>query len=124
MSSNLRAWFKDEVKPLLPTQWRYISTQNTPSTITSVTVVYKLLELEPLPEAPLGALRARVVLTVLSPHEDDEKAEAALDDDVIALIVALDPHDTIAWESARKIRDQKSDRLGWDITVTAVITKE
>ncbi len=52
------------------------------------------------------------------------KAENALDNEVIALITALDPHSLIAWETARKIRDDKSSRLGWDITVTAVTTKE
>lgn len=120
--TSLRAWFSAQLKPLLPSGWRYIPNQNTPSTITVPTLVYKLLEIEPLPEAPLGALRHRIVLTLLSPHEDDVKAEDALDNEVIELITALDPHSLIAWETARKIRDDKSSRLGWDITVTAVTT--
>lgn len=123
-SKTLRAWFSAQIKPLLPTTWRYIPNQDTPATITVPTLVYKLLEIEPLPAAPLGALRHRIVLTLLSPHEDDVKAEDALDNDVIDLITALDPHSAIAWESARKIRDPKSSRLGWDITVTTITTKE
>ena len=124
MSSDLRSWFSAEIKPLLPAGWRYIPNQNTPATITVPTLVYKLLELEPLPAAPMGAYRARIVLTLISPHEDDVKAENALDNDVLALFAALDSHSTIGWETARKIRDDKSDRLGWDLTVLAVITKE
>lgn len=124
MSSDLRIWFSAQIKPLLPEQWRYIPNQDTPKTITVVTVVYKLLELEPLPEAPIGALRARIVLSILNPHEDDVKAENDLDNDVMSFIAALDPHSSIGWESARKVRDAKTDRLGWDFTVTAVITKE
>lgn len=124
MSSDLRSTFSAALKPLLPDEWRYIPNQNTPATISVPTLIYKLLELEPLPEAPLGAYRARVVLTLLSPHEDDVKAENTLDNEVLTLIGALDPHSTFAWESARKIRDNKNDRLGWDITITAVITKE
>lgn len=124
MSSSLRAWFSAQLKPLLPKGWRYIPNQATPTTVIKPTLVYKLLEIEPLPEAPLGALRHRIVLTLLTPIEDDVKAEDALDNDVITLITALDPHSDIAWESARKVRDEKTSRLGWDFTVTAVTTKE
>ncbi|HWU29827.1 MAG TPA: hypothetical protein VN041_12170 [Microbacterium sp.] len=130
MSSDLRAWFSAQLKPLLPKRpdgspaWRYIPNQDTPAAITVPTLVFKLLELDPLPEAPLGALRARIVLTLLSPHEDDVKAENTLDNQVIELVTALDPHSTISWETARKVRDAKTDRLGWDFTVTAVINKE
>lgn len=124
MSTDLRSWFSTQLKPLLPERWRYIPNQNTPATITVPTLVYKHLEIEPLPEAPLGALRHRIVLTLLSPHEDDVKAENALDNEVIELITALDPHSVLAWETARKIRDEKTSRLGWDITVTAITTKE
>ena len=121
---ELRAWFSGQVKPSIPKSWRYIPNQDTPKTITVPTLVYKLLEIEPLPEAPIGALRNRIVLSLISPHEDDVKAENALDNDVIAFITALDPHSYIAWESARKVRDDKTNRLGWDITVTAISTKE
>lgn len=130
MSSDLRTWFSAQLKPLLPKNadgspaWRYIPNQKTPDVITVPTLVYKLLELEPLPEAPLGALRARIVLTLLTPFEDDVKAENELDNQVMSLVTALDPHSNISWETARKIRDDKTDRLGWDFTVTAVITKE
>lgn len=123
-AKDLRTWFSDELKPLLPVTWRYIPNQATPKTISVPTLVYKLLEIEPLPEAPLGALRNRIVLTLLTPFEGDVKAENALDNDVIELITALDPHSDIAWESARKVRDETTDRLGWDITVTALTVKE
>lgn len=122
--TDLRAWFSSQVRPLLPASWRYIPNQDTPQTITVVTVVYKLLELEKLPEAPVGHLRPSITLTVLSPHEDDVKAENALDNDVITTLTALDAHPTLSWSSCRKVRDQKTDRLAWDITLTAITTKE
>lgn len=121
--TTLRAWFSSQVKPLLPAGWRYIPNQDTPSTITVVTVVYKLLEIEPLPEAPIGANRNTIVLTVLSPHEDDVKAEDALDNEVIELVTALDGHANISWSHARKVRDPKSDRLAWDIDVSVITTR-
>lgn len=120
---TLRAWFTDQVRPNLPAGWRYIPNQNTPSTISVVTVVYKLLELEPLPEAPMGSIRNTIVLTVLSPHEDDVKAEDALDNDVIDLLTALDGHPTISWTRAHKVRDAKTDRLAWDIDLTVITSK-
>ncbi len=122
--STLRGQFSDAIKPLLPDGWRYIPNQNTPSTISVVTVVYKLLEIEKLAEAPIGNLRNTIVLTVLSPHEDDVKAEDALDNDVLAVLTALDGHPWIGWTSCRKVRDQKTDRLAWDISLTAITSKE
>lgn len=125
MSSDrtLRAWFSAQIKPLLPTGWRYIPNQDTPATITVTTVVYKLLEIEPLPEAPIGANRNTIVLTVLSPHEDDVKAEDALDNEVIDLVTALDGHGQVSWSGAKKVRDPKTDRLAWDVTVTVITTR-
>lgn len=120
---DLRAWFSGTIKPLLPASWRYIPNQDTPATITVTTVVYKLLEIEPLPEAPIGANRNTIVLTVLSPNEDDVKAENALDNEVIDLMTSLDGHAQISWSSAKKARDQKTDRLAWDITVSAITTR-
>ena len=122
--STLRTQFSAAIKPLLPAGWRYLPNQNTPSVISVVTVVYKLLEIEKLPEAPIGNLRNTIVLTVLSPHEDDVKAEDALDNDVIDVITALDGHPWIGWTSCRKARDQKTDRLAWDISLTAITSKE
>ncbi|MGP6170624.1 hypothetical protein ACTU6V_05385 [Microbacterium sp. A204] len=125
MSSDraLRAWFSSQIKPLLPAGWRYIPNQDTPAQITVVTVVYKLLEIEPLAEAPIGSNRNTIVLTVLSPHEDDVKAEDALDNDVIDMVTALDGHAKIAWSRAQKVRDPKTDRLAWDITVSVITTR-
>ncbi len=88
------------------------------------TVVFKLLGLEPLEVAPLGHVQARCVLTIITPLSDPEQAELQVDDDVLALIVALDPHSTIAWADARKVKDDQTDRLAWDITLTTIITKE
>lgn len=125
MSSDttLRAWFSAQIKPLLPAGWRYIPNQDTPAQITVVTVVYKLLEIEPLAEAPIGANRNTIVLTVLSPHEDDVKAENALDNEVIDMVTALDGHAQISWSRAQKVRDPKTDRLAWDITVSVITTR-
>lgn len=122
--TDLRTWFSAQVKPLLPAGWRYIPNQNTPDTITVVTVVYKLLEIEKLSEAPIGHLRNTIVLTVLSPYEDDVKAENALDNDVISALTALDGHPSISWTSCRKVRDAKTDRLAWDINLSVITSKE
>ena len=123
VSDNLRSWFSSQIKPLLPSGWRYIPNQKTPETVTVPTLVFKLMELEPLPEAPRGSLSAGIVLTLICPLVDDVKAEDALDDDVLALMTALDGHRHISWKSARKVRDSVTDRLSWDLNVSAITTR-
>lgn len=123
MSSDLRAYLKAQIMPKLPDTWKWVDTMRTIDVIEQPTVTYKLLGLEPLAEAPLGTLRARVVLTLTTPLADPEKAETQIDEDVLALVLALDGHSDIAWTDASKVKDDRLDRLAWDLNTTAIITK-
>jgi hypothetical protein len=118
---TLREYVVAEVKPLLPAGWRFIPNQATPDKITVVTVVLKHLEITPSPAAA-GALSNEFVLTVLSSLEDDVRAENQLDDDVITVVTALRKVRWCSFQSARKVRDDKTNRLAWDITVVGVTT--
>jgi hypothetical protein len=121
MSGSLRDRFTAAVKPLLPDGWRFIPNQSTPEKITVVTVVLKHLEISPLEQAPRDHLGSSLVLTVLSPLGDDIKAENELDDAVLDLAHALQA--VASWvrlDRAKKIRDATTDRLGWDLELTAI----
>lgn len=120
---TLREFLTAAIKPLLPATWRFIPNQKTPEKVTVPTVVMKLLRLEPLPEAPRGAIRNVLVLTLITPIEEDVKAENALDDDVVAFLTALDGHKRIAWTDAQKVRDDQTNRLAWDFNVSAITTR-
>lgn len=121
MSDSVRSYLVDELTPLVNQGWRIIREQRMPETIDTITVVLKHSRIEKLPEAPMGALRNEVVLTVADPHEDIAKAEDALDDAVVDLLSVIDKHDSINWTEARKAK-VNDNILGWDITLTVITT--
>jgi hypothetical protein len=127
MSDSLRSDIAAVIKPHLPARWRFIPNQQTPERISVVTVVLKHLEINPLENLPIDHAASTVVLTVLNPNEDDVKAENALDDDVLTLFHAIRPAaDWLRIDSAKKVRDERNNCLGWDFTLTAITitTKE
>lgn len=121
MSAAPRHVLKAALKPLLPRGWKIIPYQNNPDTPSSVVVMLKLLRIARMEEAPDGAHTLEFTVTIISPHDDIEKAEDALDDQVLELTFALDTLG-ILWTAAEKVI--ASDRLAYDITVTLVSTKE
>lgn len=124
MSSNLpvRAWLQQQLEPLLPAKWRIIPNQSMPQTIDRPTLIIKHLEMERLEEAPLGSLRHQITITVADPHEDQVKAEDALDDEVLQLCTALDALSGLTWTGAKKVA-VRDPYIGWDITLTVISTK-
>lgn len=123
MSSSVRDWLKEQLGPLLPSGWVIIPNQRMPETIDRITVIIKHSEMERLAEAPIGNLRHRVILTIADPHEDDVKAENALDDSVLELVTALDGLAQISWSTARKVAVQ-DPYIGWDIELSVITKKE
>jgi hypothetical protein len=123
VSGSLRDQLAAELKALLPAAWRFIPNQRMPQTISKVTAVLKLTRLEPLEEAPIGSLRSTIVLTVVSAHQDDVKAELELDDAVIEAATALDGHAWISWTGAEKVAVNEK-YLGWDVTLTAITSSK
>lgn len=125
MSSDIpvRDWLQEQLTPLLPPSWQIIPNQVMPQTLSRITVVIKHLEMERLAEAPLGSLRHQIILTVADPHEDQVKAENALDDEVLKLCTALDSLDGLTWTGAKKVA-VRDPYIGWDITLTVISTKK
>lgn len=123
MSVSVRTFLETELKPLLPAGWRIIPNQRIPETIDRVTVFFAVTRIESLPEAPLGSLKNYVTVTVASPHQDQVKAENALDANVLKLCTALDGHKSIRWTGADKVL-VKDPYIGWDITVEITTEKE
>lgn len=123
-SLPVRKWLATKIKPLLPNGWRINPYQALPGTFTVTTVVIKHLEIEPMAEAPLGQMRHSFTVTIADPHEDQNKAEDALDDSVTSLMTAIDTHPQIAWTSAKKVLiSPERPYLGWDITLTVITNK-
>jgi hypothetical protein len=121
-SQTVREWLQATLTPLIPTAWAFIPNQKLPETIARVTVFLTLKEIEPLPEAPTSTLRNTITLTIVSPLQDEVKAENALDDDVLALVTALDGHPRMTWSKATKVL-VRDPYIGWDITLAVISAK-
>ncbi|SEM73404.1 hypothetical protein [Cryobacterium luteum] len=109
------------LKPLLPLAWRIVPYQVTLDSPATVVVMLKQTRIERTAAAPQGAHDIGFTVTISSPHDDFEKAEDALDDQVNTLIHALDGLG-IAWTTAEKVLD--GTRLAYDITLTLISKKE
>jgi hypothetical protein len=120
---SVREWLQQKLTPLIPPEWAFIPNQKIPETISKVTVFLTLTEIEPLPEAPTGSLSNSVTLTVVSVHEDQVKAENALDDHVLELCTALSGHAQIIWTNAKKVGDL-GPYTGWDVSLKVITRKE
>lgn len=109
--------------PLLPTDWKLIPYQDSVDTLSDVTVMLKLASVEKHPSAPLGAYLARFTITVVDPSQDPQKAEDRLDDELLALLAALDSLNNSLWSTAEKVLFQ--DRyLAYDIAMQVVTRKD
>lgn len=122
-SSSLREYVRDELKKHVPAKWRIIPVQRIPDQITDVTVIIKHTRIERLKAAPLGKLENSLVVTIVTPHADIERAEDELDDAVIDLLGALDGHPGLGWSSAEKVSVDEV-YLGWDINMTAITERK
>lgn len=125
MSSDetVRGWLEEQLVPLLPAKWRVIPYQRMPQTLDRPTVLFKQLSFTPLPEAPAGHLQVEVVITVADPHSDQDRAEDALDDEVLELVFALDSLNNLTWSTAQKVLVNET-YLGWDITCSTISAKK
>lgn len=117
-----RAWLDAALSPLLPATWKIIPFQKELSTFTAPVVILKQSAITRLPEAPEGAHVVEFTVTVASPHVDREKAEDQLDDNVNALIHAIDTLG-IGWTRADKVAIDNT-YIGWDINLSVTSTKE
>lgn len=108
---------------LPPRRYQVIDHEVSLGTIAKPTVILKQSTLSMLPQAPMGKLLVSFTVTVASPSTDARRREIELDDDVLALCVALDAHPDVMWTEARKVAVTESV-LGYDIDTQIAIDKE
>ncbi|MCS5513997.1 hypothetical protein NY537_14735 [Curtobacterium flaccumfaciens pv. betae] len=116
----VRAVITDALKPLLPRGWKFFPYRVTPDAINSTTVWVRLQTIAKLPEAPKSGVHVvTYVVTIAVPEADPSEADARLDDDVIALVQALDLLPNIRRATAEQVAVTDTS-LGYDITVEII----
>lgn len=124
MSSSVRAQVAEKLAPYIPAGWDVDAfTVKTVATLSRTTVYIEHTGIAPLDAAPVGYVSSTVTVTVLSPLNDWEKAEDALDVPVLAFITDLDGDTELAFARANKT-SVKDTYLGWAIELTVITAKE
>jgi hypothetical protein len=112
----------DLLRPLLPKTWKLVPFSRGLDTPSQVTVMVHATAIRDAPAAPQGALETEFTLSVIDPQTDPERAQGALDDEVLELIHALKAVPFLIWESAEPTLVQ--DSLSWDIKTTVITRKD
>jgi hypothetical protein len=120
-----RAYLVSELEQNLPHGWRVIPTQRSLDAIEGKmpVVIVKQDQISKAPQLPhpaAGVYLVDYVVTVLSPHQDFDRAEIQLDNGILRLIDALARSGNVKWTSAKKVTDggPQNDRyLGYDLTI-------
>lgn len=126
MSDSVRDYLTETLVPLFPEGWRWVAYQRNIDALDSVTVQWKQLRIERLPEAPQGTIRVDGTLTIISPHQDIERSEKQLDEQVLNLTGAIDRLALLSWTGGRKVAVQSSEsspiHMGWDIDLWTTVS--
>lgn len=111
------------LKPLLPKRWKLIPYQDSLDEISQTTVMFKLMKMENLKQAPLSHYSFTFLLTVIEPGSDMQKVETALDDHVEDLWQLLDMG--LSWTAPQEATKvfYGSSNLAYDITTEVVCPK-
>jgi len=116
----VRAVIIDALKPRLPRGWKFFPYRVPVEAINSTTVWVRLQTIAKLPEAPQSGVHlVTYIVTIAVPEADMSEADARLDDDVIALVQALDLLPNIRRATAEQVNVTDSV-LGYDITVEII----
>lgn len=113
------------VKTTLPETWRTIPSLAGAINSLVPVVYFEFTELATSdPAGPLGrgTVYASCDLIVTDPQTGDG-AEDAVDAHIVRMIAALDPHDQINWDIARKER-LEAGPLAWRISTHALVSTE
>jgi len=119
---DTRAWMVDRLTELVPDTWDVRPGLSPIGTITKPTLLIEYKTIDPF-DAPMGNVRVAFEVYIVDHHEDQSKAEDAVDGYVVALMVALDQHPSISWSTASKTGIADTPYLGWKFTVSAIASK-
>jgi hypothetical protein len=121
--ATFRADLDALIKPSLPESWETVPKLHGVITSLAPVIYFEFTELNTAdPTGPLGrgAVYASCDLIISDPQTGDG-AENAVDQHVVSLIAALDGHDEINWDIARKQRLSPGP-LAWRVSVHALVS--
>lgn len=113
---SIRQQLEDGLKPHLPDTWRVTPYERDIDRPDRPTLMLRQKRYRY--EQSIGRLVAVFKLTIISPHEDDRKAEDELDTDVGDVLDAIVTElDAVRVTAAEKARFGKSGFASWDIDI-------
>lgn len=122
MRKDLAAYLEQLVAEIEPLKdIKVVDSTRALGEITRTTLVVKTDRYEKLPEAPQKR-QGRFILTLISKHQDIDRAEDDLDDRLEVLLPALTTSGLI-WTSAAQVGYGDSN-LAYDITITSILTSK
>lgn len=114
--TTARQQVADAIKPVLPKSWRLVPYLTTFDALDRVVLMLNPTKVERFPQAPQGTFAITFEATVLHPSKDEAKSLAALDDDVLETIAALDTIAAVNFTDASPV--SYSNYFGWLVTFT------
>lgn len=122
--TELRTELKERLEAALPAEWEIVKDLMAANVGLVPAVYIEFLELNTIvngqPCAP-GTVAASVDVVVVDPRTADGEAEAAVEDELVPVLRALDAHSDLAWSVAKKIR-LDTGPLSWRISLIALVT--
>jgi len=113
------------LKPLLPKRWKFVDNPRNVDSFTVPSVIVNLTSFRRTPEAPQGARTVSFLVTLVEPNKDLDKGSDLLDDDIEALLTAIEKQKKqISWNSATRVKWGDQYPNAYDIDLTVIIPKE
>ena len=118
---SARSDLASALKPHLPKRWMVVRADRPIDEIVVPTLMISQRTIEPAPNAA-GNHLVTFRLTIMDPHDDENAAEDALDDEVDDLLFALDQVDGLWWTEAQKLTAQ--GKRAYQITLKAASARK
>lgn len=121
---SVRAELEQRLADVLPKAWRVESEIAAPDAALAPAVYIEFVELAstfnstPLPPGMLAA----GINVILTDPRTDRHGEATVEEHLVKVIEALDPHDDLAWDTATKQRIERSGSWSWQLKLSAFVS--
>ncbi|HUG50405.1 MAG TPA: hypothetical protein VLZ78_05350 [Terrimesophilobacter sp.] len=120
---SVRAELDARLREVLPAKWKVEKDIEAPDATLTPAVYIEFRRIgstfdgQPLPH---GVLAAEVQLILTDPRTD-RAGEGDVEDHLVNLIAALDPHEDLAWTTAEKQRVERTGSWSWALTLFAFV---
>jgi hypothetical protein len=111
------------LQPILPKGWALIDSSRSVDRVEKVRVQLFQRSITRLPAAPIGKHYVGFIVEISVGEQGMERAEDTLDDQISDLIHAMDGLG-IGWTNCEKFASPKTKRLGYQITLNLISSKE